>query len=639
MWNCSKISIENKESEKFLEMQASCRLEYQSPQLQCWIVARQRYIIFISSMRHIKMNDAEKLEMTKRRINNLRLGNISLLKLSMTQAVKNICSYDVGDLEKLVKSTEMLNAPLFLEKIFEAFMNLKSTERQMPSANDFEKRLRVLSYLLSVRSNVETIEIGNGLLSFCPDSSKASNCLKVAQMISNSSLTETISTLIIDVDLSHIRPILIIEEMVESICKLGKLKKLEIYSFELAYSHVKRICNSLPELKILFIKFLHDKFPDLNDIEDVKSTFSRLEHLGFPCSMSIIIPSAERYRQLKDFCIRHLPNLEFISTALYPRLSSCKEEHLPLAPSSLLGLQINYPGLPHLHTLFPSLWFLKINWVNTNEVDKNSLPRFTKIQQLFLRNVHSRKSLLDLLDVYGRNMTELHVLPRPGIVITLDIFTILNFCPKLERLCLWETTIEDPIPISNFANLREIHILFYNNRPPSKVDFLSTILAAPGLVHVNLFLPHDCLDAIDLNLLGLYISRKKILQNLVHLQFGIRFTSPEFEYDAKIMEAFGNFIKSASALLPKLTNLQVIYLFNDNVSRRYLGNFVRRYGRQAAIRDLGAVVTDWLNDPNLKLFLEAYNPRCRNKKSGDAINPTVYVFTGGNIFDTGFSDF
>ncbi|CAB3376991.1 Hypothetical predicted protein [Cloeon dipterum] len=638
MWNCSKISIENKESEKFLEMQASCRLEYQSPQLQCWIVARQRYIIFISSMRHIKMNDAEKLEMTKRRINNLRLGNISLLKLSMTQAVKNICSYDVGDLEKLVKATEKLNAPPFLENIFEAFMNLKSTERQMPPADDFEKRLRVLSYLLSVRLNVETIEIGNGLLSFCPDSAKASNCLKVAQMISNSSLTETISKLIIDVDLSHIRPILIIEEMVESICKLGKLKKLEIYSFELGYSHVKRICNSLPELKILFIKFQHDKFPDLNDIEDVKSTFSRLEHLGFPCLMYIIIPSAERYRQLKEFCIRHLPNLEFISTARYPRLSSCKEEHLPLAPSSLLGLQINYPGLPHLHTLFPSLLFLKIYWVNTNEVDKNSLPRFTKIQILHLRNVHSSKSLLDSLDVYGRNMTELHVLPRPGIVITSDLFKILEYCPKLEKLCLWETTIEKPITITNFANLREIHILFYDNLPPYKVNFLSSILAAPGLVHVNLFLPHDCLDAADLNLLERLISIKEILQNLVHLRFGIRFTSPEIEYDAEIMEAFGNFIKSASALLPKLTNLEVTYLFKNNVSRGYLNNFLRRNGR-AAVRDLGAVVSDWFNDPYLKLFLKAYDPRSRNKISGDAVNPTVFVFTGGNIFDTDFSDF
>ncbi|CAB3376998.1 Hypothetical predicted protein [Cloeon dipterum] len=399
----------------------------------------------------------------------------------MTQAVKNICSYDVGDLEKLVKTTEK---PL-LEKIIEALMNLKSTERQMPSADDFEKRLRVLSYLLSVRLNVDTIKIGNDLLSFCPNSSKASNCLKVAQMISNCSFKEKISTLIIDVDLSHSGPILIIKEMVESICKLGKLKQLGINSFELGYSHVKRICNSLPELKILFIKFQHDKFPDLNDIEDVKSTFPRLEHFGFPCSMSIIIPSrAERYRQLKDFCIRHVPNLEFISTALYPPLSSCEEEHLPLAPSSLLGLQIDYPGLPHLHTLFPSLLFLKINWVNTNEVDKNSLPRFTKIQILHLRNVHSSNSLLDLLDVYGRNMTELHVLPRPGIVITTDLFKILEYCPKLEKLFLWETTIEDPIaiiPVISFSNLREIHILFFFNLPPSKDDFLSSILAAPGL--------------------------------------------------------------------------------------------------------------------------------------------------------------
>ncbi|CAB3373082.1 Hypothetical predicted protein [Cloeon dipterum] len=157
----------------------------------------------LTSSRHFKMNDEEKLEMTYRRLNNFRLGNASLLKLSMTQAVQNICSYDEGDLEKLVKSTKELEmialiklpkrpvTPL-LENMFEAFMKLKSTPRQMHSDDDFEKRLKVLKYLLRLPLNVNDIEIGDGLMSFSPDSSKASNCIKVAKMFLESSFTENI---------------------------------------------------------------------------------------------------------------------------------------------------------------------------------------------------------------------------------------------------------------------------------------------------------------------------------------------------------------------------------------------------------------------------------------------------------------
>ncbi|CAB3373084.1 Hypothetical predicted protein [Cloeon dipterum] len=115
-------------------------------------------------------------------------------------------------------------------------------------------------------------------------------------------------------------------------------------------------------------------------------------------------------------------------------------------------------------------------------------------------------------------MSRLFVKPHPNIDMTLDLITILRYCPNLEKLYLWETTIEDPVLIYNFAKLRQIHILYYKNFPLVKIDFLSRILAAPELEHINLLLPHKHLDAYDLKDLASLISRNEILNNLPGLQ-------------------------------------------------------------------------------------------------------------------------
>ncbi|CAB3373170.1 Hypothetical predicted protein [Cloeon dipterum] len=368
-----------------------------------------------------------------------RRTEVTSLKRLMIQFVaENICDYIQGEVK-------LEHLPLTLRAmVLQQLMQLRSKDNAGDKQENVERMIEAYSQLVSAKT--KKIELG-GLISFSPEEYIARNTTDVLEAISSKAVG------LEHLDLhenSRTRIVCLENNSINAILRMENLKIIQFSRVE--FTQVKRICQNLNQLQYVKCTKLVHAVREHVDIEDFKSSFSRLRVFLFKA------PNRRFTKNLMMLCAQHLPKLqvisEFADTSSF-NCSALQEKVIPEETSALRHLY-TVPTKTDLPAAFPNITHLKANCFRVDGTLHNSILKFKRVESLTLFVQPFTTTLDSYLKAYGAN---LHTI----IIKTID-FVIISFkrifdaCPNLEKLELCNLQVSDSKePIESFAQLRSFH--------------------------------------------------------------------------------------------------------------------------------------------------------------------------------------
>ncbi|CAB3386930.1 Hypothetical predicted protein [Cloeon dipterum] len=268
-------------------------------------------------------------------------------------------------------------------------------------------------------------------------------------------------------------------------------------------------------------------------------------------------------------CTRNLPNLEVVQydpNEMKWMISRCFDNRyhgldFPGA-SDLRNIcvdpeEYSAEEVKAMPNLFPKVTCLMVKTVKNAFLAENLLQKYDNIRQIKLFSPYPRSDTIEkYLINYEQKLQSLY-LEHELEFVTVDMELISKSCPKLEKLSLIKTRLITRFKLrpSNeelFAELKELEFEVPYRRYITVDDVhsmmvLSTILSAPKLEKVKLEARIFNTNDNDLCTLNSLIREKKILKNLHTLHV---------YYEFPIQRVLANFLRSACAFLPKLTDFK-----------------------------------------------------------------------------------
>ncbi|CAB3382287.1 Hypothetical predicted protein [Cloeon dipterum] len=448
-------------------------------------------------------------------------GELFEAELAIKVIVKNIANWSEGQVEHL----RNLSPPV-RQKVLKALMSLKS-----PFKIDLDKITYALELLLCPEENTGTHSLElDGFLSFLPISLAYNKIQKIVKIIFNGapnlrslSLNHPCWSLLLRVN----------RHIFKNLRKLEMLQKLELNLIR--YKNLAKICKKLKNLRHVTVSFMTDSlhFRIENDIVEFRRSFSHLKVFCFASSSShycstVMFSNFELH--LRSLCIQYLPNLEVAGE--YFDTGRCNCQWIVQFPSQISALQhLSAPAEEReWSTTFPNVTHLKVHFFDViAEKQLEAMLQFPKIVGLNLERCPTREIMQEFLVRYGENLDTLILSSSRESHISLELKTLFQSCPKLEKLCLKNVSLKNE-SMQYFPSLREL------DWQPNRTTYarLSKILpAVPNLE--RLYMKTRCFKAIDLKKVSRLFRHKKILKELVTINFELH---PYGQYYEKELQRF-----------------------------------------------------------------------------------------------------
>ncbi|CAB3382957.1 Hypothetical predicted protein [Cloeon dipterum] len=311
--------------------------------------------------------------------------------------------------------------------------------------------------------------------------------------------------------------------LLNQICKMENLRKLEISAVHLTIPELMKLCGQLVYLK---------------DITAFKNNFSHLKTFSFTTIQSNEELTFEQ--ELTRFCVMNLPNLEYLEDFGYLDTSKFGCKHQLRKPNSVmhLSLPLNEERAIRILSRLQSFKHLTIRLdsgyrlqpIKESKID--NLLKLKKLKCLQLMHLKSAAFLELLLMTYGKSLEQLIIQFVPDSVLEIRFVLLHSLCPKLKSLVLHDMPklVHDAAwSLAFFLHLRELDLKqdFSNGSEPVR---LSDILLAPQLVKVKLVglaLTYDQLQTTTR-----LVERRQILTKITH-----------FTLEAHVKEKNGKYVQ------------------------------------------------------------------------------------------------
>ncbi|CAB3382976.1 Hypothetical predicted protein [Cloeon dipterum] len=513
------------------------------------------------------MAEVDKLHLTKKRLQNLRMRSSGLQQLAVRVISKQLTFYTSqhDELEKLKGLPDILR-----EKILQVVMKKKCLDMQGREM-EFESLKVVFPLLLSPRTRY--IEL-NSILSFCPEDSEIDEVTQwVVELLKHiGTRAPQVETLVIKRNNYFYKKgvpffatgVEFNLEMAESLMKMQKLNRLTVTLYYFDYAIFLKICKNLPSLQYINVECIHNCGGDMAATEDVSSSLCNVKEIIYQWP-----PYTDDY--LAILCTQNLPNIDVVGydpNKLVDIFSIRKDKKRYHSlefhgASNLRNISVDLSmdsakQVESMSNLFPNVTCLMVNFIKSSRLGQNFMPKFDNIKQLHLLDPYYSRVFEKYLITYGQNLQSLY-LGHWAEIITIDFNLIFKYCPKLEKLSLLNVFLEKPLSKIYFlTELKEFEwaniYTPYEITPDPQSKNLANILSAPKLEKVKL--ESSVFNQNDLSNLNSLIQENRILDNLNTLH--VYFKTP-------IDEALANVLKSACAYLPKLTDFKFgkRYKFED----------------------------------------------------------------------------
>ncbi|CAB3385863.1 Hypothetical predicted protein [Cloeon dipterum] len=383
---------------------------------------------------------------------------------------------------------------------------LEDTEKWHLSQNEcvkiFEKRMEVFNSLVSCH----TLDVD-----FTPFIKDRYNYLARVHLLEYLKLIGTKATnlkVLIILETFHPNLWMLNRAFCNAIGKMRTLTSLNISNIQVNYTNLKAMCKNLKSLTHLStLLFFNPSFDESNEreIEELQ-IFSNLTHFK----------KIGRYEEFTINCIQHLPKLQSIDNCT----TSIIEELLDRCPNqkfALTRMRFTAPSNKEIHLNFPNVNDLKVRYRYSDVyVIPDSLPKFSKIENLILTNLPLVDTMIRFLDAYGHGLHSLRLSWCRG---QFKLSSILDRCPKLQSVLLDSICIlpecSRPDMHSFSTGLKELN---WQPRFGDNTPLLLDILTVPTLESVTLSMRCQCFYLKDIEKLTAMIASRQILGNLKRLK-------------------------------------------------------------------------------------------------------------------------
>ncbi|CAB3375037.1 Hypothetical predicted protein [Cloeon dipterum] len=271
-------------------------------------------------------------------------------------------------------------------------------------------------------------------------------------------------------------PLKMEQKMWTEFTKMKKLNNIEFgqYSFDL--KDLVDMCTHLPDLRKLKVLINSESRLEIEDAEYAQkfsNTMPNLEEFTF----SITGPNEGLifFETFTNFCIKHLPKARVVrcNNKLFDMTKACEEmeqtsglEQLQLIPNNLCRVAQNAEKFPHVKVLTLEWNRGGVFIIPLDKEEWDSLKKFKKLTCLINFNMKNTKNLEFIL------------------IDPIDLKVIQEHCPKLAKLKISNTFVDDHYSLRSFASLLDLRITFRFD--PCNYLILSNLLAAPNLKIVKL---------------------------------------------------------------------------------------------------------------------------------------------------------
>ncbi|CAB3377182.1 Hypothetical predicted protein [Cloeon dipterum] len=327
------------------------------------------------------------------------------------------------------------------------------------------------------------------------------------------------------------------------------------------------MCKNLGSLTHLYTKIVFNpNFDESNqrEIEDLQ-IFSNLIVFDHGCSF-------DDDNNFTINCIQRLPKLQSFGSRLTTSIIEMLLDRCPNQKFALTEMKLTAQTNKEIHLSFPDVTNLQVTFPycdsdddddddgddsnNDDFINLNSLLKFSKIENLTLRAFPSVDNLIPFLDAYGHGLNSLKIIDCHG---HFKLSSVLDRCPKLESFfseCLFILLPECSRPDIHFfsTGLKELDLKFPRFSDDDCAQLLLDILSVPTLERVALRMGFEFFHVEDIEKLTAMIASRQILRNLKRLSiFVFDIDSDNNQHAFRVLS---DFIKSASAFLPHLTDLK-----------------------------------------------------------------------------------
>ncbi|XP_065336354.1 uncharacterized protein LOC135937189 [Cloeon dipterum] len=520
----------------------------------------------------------------------------TLKDLATRSIITKLCTHLKGGGHNLAKLPACLRESLLLELVKRRSNKQYGEEQKRNLPLTMRKAVSLL-----ISSETKKFEFG-GLLSYTKRNNVLRNTFKILQILTRAPNLEHLIINVKEKFENHHYPLLE-ERSIQAISRMENLKILKIIEFAVKYDDMKSICKVLKKLQ--YVEFFHIDFSDTRledlgaDIEDFKSSFSRLTVILFESARVMLCPFE---RKLKRLCLQNLPNLKIIYKCQdYTNFDSPLEESLiPVEPCVLRHLCIS-PSTSDLPSVFPEVTNLHVRFPRNEITDEDKLKsilRFSSIECLLLNFPPTFSIFERVIGAYGAN---LHTLIIIAVEITdgesPSFSRIFASCPKLQKLVLSGVDISDyKKPIDTFAPLREFEWTPYDTGLQT-FEVTNILSALPNLEKITLS-DLESLEVDDLKKLASNIKENKILGKLTEIKLIFPVCGHfESDDDRVLLRAVRDIIANAVAYLPALVDIEL-----------YLGYRLNSL-YQDQIRKIGEKFQELIGDDSIVKFIRTIENR------------------------------
>ncbi|XP_065345325.1 uncharacterized protein LOC135942910 [Cloeon dipterum] len=471
--------------------------------------------------------EARFVELTKVRLEDLRR------RQSLEQL---LVRYVAEDIHLFSEHNQLVMLPIQVrEKILQRVLQFRCPPRTNGNPEILQKFLNALPQLLSPRTRKMDLE---GFFSFGPENSAMIQVFGwIARLAPN---VEELS--MCRVGVRAIR----MQSLLQPLSQMKRLRKMMLRVVEFRLSDLSKLCGDLPNLQVAGVGALSHVEHDLRDGSEHKRNLQNLRVL-------VDNQWCSRYFEMLATVAPHLDYIMVWNHDHLP-LSSDQKETPPFLKRRCLTLEERMiPGEGHKLALkYPNITHLVIEEAYFEVQSFESVLHFKQIESLTFDGVLSWDIVERILAAFGHQLHSLIICcDLPSTSLTLE--QISQLCPKLELLHLLNVLVPD----TTKQVFPELTDLVWINE--SVVLSPSSVLSAPKLKKVQL---NGVFNLSDLEVCTRMIEKGDALRELQSLSVQLEHTFiPDF--NEKHFNAAARFVKTASALLPKLVkvyfNLQVQY--------------------------------------------------------------------------------
>ncbi|CAB3375039.1 Hypothetical predicted protein [Cloeon dipterum] len=276
--------------------------------------------------------------------------------------------------------------------------------------------------------------------------------------------------------------------------KMKNLNKIVIDSqYYFTLDELVEMANKLPALRTLKVVIdSESQFPIENPYLIKKDTFQHLEEFVYSTTKIDVgkrSPAFASFERFTNFCILHLPNLREVRclNMIFDTSFACGWlqrtsllEHLQLNPNFLNMVAANAEKFPHVTSL-------SLNWGTVGKQfdswNWESLEKFPKLNHVKNYDLNSHHFATFIIK-FGANLKSLYFGYTTEYIFNINLKQIKEHCPKLAKLEIVGTDVDDRYSLESFTSLLDLQITFKTN--VRKEVKLFKLLAAPNLKIVKL---------------------------------------------------------------------------------------------------------------------------------------------------------